>query len=337
MMSAMNRLGCSVMRGAGMILPVVLLAACAPADAEVADDAEQAAAVTSNDPLTSTGYTKTKYPVVLAHGMAGFDSLFGVLDYFNGIESSLTAGGAEVYITHVPQFDSSEDRGEALLAQVEDIVARSGKAKVNLIGHSHGGLDVRYVAAVRPDLIASVTSVGSPHKGAELATFLRSNISSGGFSEGVLSLFADSLGVVLGLLSGHVDEQDSLDGLQSLSAEGSAAFNAKYPAGLPTTTCGDGAATQNGIRFYSWSGTRQITNIADVSDLPLKISASVYKESNDGLVGKCSSHLGTVIRDDYDMNHLDEVNQLIGFTALFATNPKTVFRTHANRLKNAGL
>ncbi len=25
-----------------------------------------------------TGYTQTRYPIVLAHGMAGFDKLFGV-------------------------------------------------------------------------------------------------------------------------------------------------------------------------------------------------------------------------------------------------------------------
>ena len=37
------------------------------------------------------------------------------------------------------------------------------------------------------------------------------------------------------------------------------------------------------------------------------------------------------------MNHLDEVNQLLGLTALFETNPKTVFRNHANRLKKKGL
>lgn len=79
------------------------------------------------------------------------------------------------------RFASSEQRGEALLAQIEDIVAQTGKGKVHLIGHSHGGLDVRYVAAVRPDLVASVTTVGTPHKGAELADFLRNNIQQGGF------------------------------------------------------------------------------------------------------------------------------------------------------------
>ena len=315
-------------------LSFVGLAACAP-EAGAAPGDEDVSQL--DDAVSTDTFTATKYPIILCHGMAGFDSLFGVVDYFYGIESSLTSGGARVYITHVPQFSTSEARGEALLTQVQHIIAVSGAKKVNLIGHSHGGLDARYVAAVRPDLIASVSSVGTPHKGAEVATFLRANVKSGGFSELVLSTLASSLGTILGLLSGHTGAQDSLGALDSLSASGAATFNAKYPAGLPTTKCGQGAASANGVRFYSWSGTSPLTNILDVGDGALGVASLVYKEANDGLVGKCSSHLGTVIRDDYTMNHLDEVNQVVGLTALFATNPKTLFRNQANRLKNDGL
>lgn len=282
-------------------------------------------------------YTQTKYPIVLAHGMAGFDSLFGVLDYFYGIESELKSGGAKVYITHVPQFNTSEARGEALLAQVQDVLARSGAKKVNLIGHSHGGLDVRYVAAVRPDLIASVTTVGTPHKGADLADYLRSNLKGGSFTEGVLAYFANSLGTVLGLLSGHTQPQDAIAALGALSKTGTSQFTTKFPAGIPTSSCGSGAATgAQGQRYYSWSGTDPFTNLFDASDYAMKLSSFFYSESNDGLVGRCSSHFGTVLRDNYDMNHLDEVNQVLGLTAFF-TDPKSVFRSQANRLKGAGL
>lgn len=289
-----------------------------------------------NQGLTDA-YTQTKYPIVLCHGMAGFDSLFGVVDYFHGIESALTSGGAKVYVTQVPAFNSTEARGEALLKQIEDIVAISGKGKVNLIGHSHGGLDVRYVATVRPDLVASVTSVGSPHGGADLADMLRDNLTEGGFTEGVLSFFAGSMGTVLGLLSGSSSPQDAVGGLEALTTEGTAAYNANYGAGLPAAWCGAGEAQVNGIRYFSWSGTDAFTNVLDSSDYPLKLSALVYDDKNDGLVGRCSSHLGEVLRDDYKMNHLDEVNQLFGITAPFSTSPKSVFRAHANRLKNLGL
>lgn len=96
----------------------------------------------------SSGYTKTKYPIVLTHGMLGFDSILGV-DYWYGIPSALRRDGAQVYITEVSQLDTSEARGEQLLRQVEEIAAISGKGKVNLVGHSHGGPTIRYVAAIR--------------------------------------------------------------------------------------------------------------------------------------------------------------------------------------------
>lgn len=74
----------------------------------------------------SSGYTQTRYPVVLTHGMLGFDSLLGV-DYWYGIPAALCRDGASVYLTEAGQLDSSEARGEQLLEQVEEIVAISDK------------------------------------------------------------------------------------------------------------------------------------------------------------------------------------------------------------------
>lgn len=287
--------------------------------------------------LWSCTQAKTKYPIVLAHGMSGFDELFGIVDYWHGIPSELRDYGATVYVTTVSQFNSTEMRGEQLIDQIETIVAISGKPKVNLIGHSHGGLDVRYVAAVRPDLVASVTSVGSPHKGADLADWLAANVVNGSFGETVLAALANSLGDVLAFLTGHSNPQDAIAALGSLTSAGLDVFNASYPAGVPATSCGEGAYVANGIRYYSWSGTGIFTNALDIGDPLLGITSLFYGEPNDGLVGRCSSHLGDVIRDNYFMNHVDEINHVLGLVSLLESNPKTVFRTHANRLKNAGL
>lgn len=287
--------------------------------------------------LFNCNYTKTKYPIVLAHGMAGFDRLFGVYEYWYGIPSALTAGGARVYVTNVSQFNTTEQRGEQLLAQVRHILAVTGAKKVNLVGHSHGGLDIRYVAAVRPDLVASVTSVGSPHKGADLADFLRDNIQGGSIAEGALAFFANSLGTVLGLLTGTSNPQDAVGALGSLTTQGMASFNAQYPQGVPTTACGSGASAVNGVRYYSWSGTGILTHSLDPSDTAMALTSLFYSEANDGLVGRCSSRLGQVIRDNYFHNHLDEVNQVLGLTSWLEASPPTLFRAHANRLKGAGL
>ncbi|MCQ2035238.1 triacylglycerol lipase [Pseudomonas kunmingensis] len=286
---------------------------------------------------TGSGYTATKYPIVLAHGMLGFDSLLGI-DYWYGIPSALRRDGAQVYVTEVSQLNTSELRGEELLAQVEEIVAISGKPKVNLVGHSHGGPTVRYVAGVRPDLIASVTSVGAPHKGSDVADLIR-KIPEGSSGEAIIAGLVNSMGSFINFVSGSSSTapQDSLGSLESLNSEGAARFNAKFPQGIPTTACGEGAYKVNGVRYYSWSGTSPLTNPLDISDAMMGAGALAFSGPNDGLVGRCSSHLGMVIRDNYRMNHLDEVNQFMGLTSLFETDPVSVYRQHANRLKNAGL
>ena len=285
----------------------------------------------------SSGYTQTRYPIVLAHGMLGFDSILGI-DYWYGIPQALRRDGAQVYVTEVSQLNTSELRGEELLQQVEEIVAISGKPKVNLVGHSHGGPTVRYVAAVRPDLVASVTSVGAPHKGSDVADLIR-QIPEGSGGEAILASIINGMGALIHFLSGSTstEPQDSLGTLESLNSEGAARFNAKYPQGVPTSACGEGAYKVNGVRYYSWSGTSPLTNPLDVSDAMMGAGSLAFDEPNDGLVGRCSSHLGMVIRDNYRMNHLDEVNQVFGLTSLFETDPVTVYRQHANRLKNAGL
>ena len=272
------------------------------------------------------GYTQTQYPIVLAHGMLG-------------IPSALRSGGATVYSTSVSQLDTSEKRGEQLLAQVESIVAISGKQKVNLIGHSHGGPTIRYVAAVRPDLVASVTSVGAPHKGSKAADFIR-NVPEGSAGEAAVAGIVNGLGALINFLSGSntTSPQNALGALESLNSVGAAQFNARFPQGLPTSACGQGAYSVNGVRYYSWGGTSPLTNVFDVSDALLGATSLTFGfEANDGLVGRCSSHLGMVIRDNYRMNHLDEVNQVFGLTSIFETNPTSVYRQHANRLRNAGL
>jgi len=278
----------------------------------------------------SSDYAKTKYPIVLVHGMFGFDSLVGV-DYWHGIPADLQSEGAKVFVAQVAALDSTEARGEALLTQVEAIAAIYGK--VNLVGHSHGGPTSRYVAHVRPDLVASVTSIGSPHKGSPVADLI-----VGSPLEGTAVALGNALGGLIDLLSGGGYEQDLAASLQSLTTAGSIAFNNYSPEGIPTSACGEGDYSVNGIRYYSWGGTGVLTNALDLSDALLGTTSLAFGfEQNDGLVGQCSSHMGMVIRDNYFMNHLDEVNLLFGLHSIFTTDPKTVIRQHANRLKNAGV
>ncbi|MFT6188243.1 MAG: triacylglycerol lipase [Oleispira sp.] len=283
-------------------------------------------------------YTKTKHPIVLTHGLYGFDSLLGI-KYWHKVPETLRADGAEVYLTTVSNSNSPEVRGEQLIPQIERILAISGAKKVNLIGHSHGGPTIRYVASVRPDLVASVTSIAGVNKGTPVADTLADWSNQSGFMAGVIETLGNALAGVIDLLSGGDYDQDIMASLASMTTAETTAFNQRHPGGIPTSACGEGAYVDNGIRYYSWSGAKPSTNIFDPLDLITATTSLFFPAGvkNDGLVGSCSSHLGMVIRDDFKMNHLDEVNMLLGIHHLFSTDPLTVFRSHANRLKNAGL
>ena len=288
--------------------------------------------------FAQTGYTQTRNPIVLVHGLLGFDSILGVYDYWYGIPSALRDGGARVFVASVSASNYSEVRGEQLIRDLDNLRAVYGYRKFNLIGHSHGGPTIRYVAAVRPDLVASITSVGSPHTGSKVADGIAFLAPAGSPQRAILAGFVDALSTFLGLMSGNSDPQNALGALASLNSVGAAQFNAKYPQGLPSYNCGQGASVVNGIRYYSMGGTSVLTNILDLSD-PMLGAASLFFgfENNDGLVGRCSSHLGVVLRDDYGWNHLDEVNQLLGLRGLFSSSPASVLRAQANRLQLAGL
>ena len=289
-------------------------------------------------PAFAAGYTQTKYPIVLVHGLFGFDNI-GPVEYFYGIPSALRADGAKVYVVQVAAANSTEVRGEQLLSQVRQVLAATGAAKVNLMGHSHGGPTARYVASVRPDLVASVTSIGGVNKGSAVADVLLGVAPAGTFSNTVLVSITNGLGTLINFLSGGGGlSQNALAAAQSLSTAGSQKFNAAHPQRVPTSACGEGAYNVNGVAYYSWSGAKPYTHLLDVADPALALTSLAFLGAkNDGLVSSCSSRLGKVIRDDYAINHLDEVNQTVGLTNLFETSPVTLFRQQANRLKNAGL
>lgn len=281
------------------------------------------------------GYTQTRYPIVLVHGLFGFDTTLG-LEYFYGIPAALRQGGAEVHVARVSGAHSTEVRGEQLLGQVRNILALSGASKVHLIGHSHGGLTVRYVAAVAPQLVASATAIAAPNKGSRLADIVREATPEGSLAEALASRAAKALVALIGLFSGGARlPQMPAAALDSFTTAGAAEFNRRFPQAVPED-CGQGAELVNGVRYYSWTGTRRHTNLLDPSDLPLGLLGQVLDGPNDGLVTACSSRLGTPL-GDHPHNHLDQINQMLGLRGWFSVDPVALYRQHANRLQQLGL
>ena len=302
-----------------------------------ASNAEQ---VKSNFVISS--YAKTKYPLVFAHGMGGWirvgtDEL-GV-DYWYQILPDLARNGANAWATRVSPFNSSEVRGEQLLQQVDEILAITGANKVNLLGHSHGGHSIAYVSNIAPAKVASATAISSPLKGSPVADFIL-KVQGTPLEKPLMdmvNLVSKTIIWAQGL-DPNSYPHDSLAAGISLSQAGSKTFAQKYTLGMPESACGEGAAIDNGIYFYSFSGNSTLTNILD-PDSVLAATGLLMQapNDNDGLVSRCSAKYGKTIRDNYNWNHLDVINQFFALRSVFSPDPVDIYRQHANRLNLQGL
>ena len=105
----------------------------------------------------------TKYPIILVHGVALKEKRY--FRAFGKIQSELTKRGYEVYIADTDAFGTVESNSRQLKEYVEKILDATGAEKVNLIGHSKGGLDskemkdvhyVTYEDSVEQNLMALV-------------------------------------------------------------------------------------------------------------------------------------------------------------------------------------
>lgn len=77
----------------------------------------------------------------------------------------------------VPPSSSIEDRAAKLRRDIDEAAAAKPGTTVNIIAHSMGGLDARYMISHLPPLrarVASLVTVSTPHRGSQLADALLS-------------------------------------------------------------------------------------------------------------------------------------------------------------------
>lgn len=329
-------------------------------------------AVAAADANANANYARTRYPIVLVHGLTGAARMGGVLDYWYGIPQLLRANGARVYVATVPAFNSDEERALALQAYVRGVKLDSGADKVNLIGHSQGGPTSRMLAAMSPQDVASVTTIGSPHRGSELADLVLDVVNginriplAGPLLVGVIQGVADAIGWFQGVNNGVKLDQNALAALKNLTTAGVAAQNARLNAtlkpGTPSALGPDcatpgapvemrqardaaGNLVSHAQAAYSWTGrggpvSLLRSNLLDPTTALMAGAAGLMSLKgagpNDGMVSVCSSKWGQVLATGYYWNHLDEVNQLAGLYQ--DADPRVVILNHANRLRNARL
>jgi triacylglycerol lipase len=107
----------------------------------------------------------TKYPVVLVHGVGSRDGKHHY--YWGRIPRILAERGARVYYGNQDSNGSIESNAAQLRDSVLKVLDETGSPKVNILAHSKGGLDSRYLISSL-DMggnIASLTTFSTPHHG----------------------------------------------------------------------------------------------------------------------------------------------------------------------------
>ena len=107
----------------------------------------------------------TKYPIMLIHGIGYSDT--GAKNYWGRIPELLKSHGAEIFFGDQDAFGSIESNAAQLKQTAEKALKGTGAKKLNLIAHSKGGLEARYMISGldMADQIASLSTVATPHRG----------------------------------------------------------------------------------------------------------------------------------------------------------------------------
>lgn len=125
-----------------------------------------------NEARKDNDICKTKYPLLLVHGIFWRD--WQIFNYWGRIPKELIRNGATVYYGNQQSAAPMEVGANELKNQILSIIEQEKCEKVNIIAHSKGGLDARYVISClgMDNYVASLTTVGTPHRGCSLLDIL---------------------------------------------------------------------------------------------------------------------------------------------------------------------
>jgi len=114
-----------------------------------------------------------KYPVVLVHGIIAHDRR-SIFNFWGRIPKIYGKKGIKVYLGNTDSWGSYESNAKILKSSIEKILLKEKTEKVNIIAHSKGGIDSRYLIWNYgfDDKVASLTTISTPHHGSALADFI---------------------------------------------------------------------------------------------------------------------------------------------------------------------
>lgn len=118
-----------------------------------------------NDMRKENEICKTKYPILMVHGIFFRD--WQMFNYWGRIPRELVRNGAEIYYGDQQSANLISISAGELRDRIEEILRETGAEKLNIIAHSKGGLDSRYaISRLGMDkYVASLVTINTPHYG----------------------------------------------------------------------------------------------------------------------------------------------------------------------------
>jgi triacylglycerol lipase len=125
------------------------------------------------EPFPEPPLIRLRYPVVFMHGF-GMAAALRRHGHLYEFAMDLRARGVWAFAPNVPPYNPVPVRTGIWRERMERVLEATGSEKLNLIAHSMGGLDARYLISREGfhDRIASLITISSPHHGSSIASFL---------------------------------------------------------------------------------------------------------------------------------------------------------------------
>ncbi len=213
----------------------------------------------------------TRYPILLVHG-AGFRDDYALFGYWGRIPAALRAEGAAVYYGRQDAWGSVRDNALALRDRALACLGESGSGKLNIIAHSKGGLEARYMISSlgMGERVESLTTISTPHRGSKTIDRV---CALAGPALGFAALFVNLYYRILG-----DRRSDFAAAVRELSTRACAEFNRANP-------------DHPGVLYQSYAGKMRNA----LSDPLFAFSHPIVKlveGDNDGLVATSSAAWG---------------------------------------------
>lgn len=307
-------------------------------DCSTAESCAQSDAVSNERAPFTVGEVKAaRYPIVLHHG---FNASSTNAWSFYKVKEALEADGHDVTTTEVEPFNGVPVRARTLAGLVDrartafcqkegtrgrDVAACERTTKVNIIAHSMGGLDARYLAATLgyASKIASITTISTPHGGSNIADVGLRLAPDGGRMGAVLDHLVGCFGrsFTEDDLARNTDMRAALESLSEASAP---AFNRANPdqagvyyqsyAGVSRAIGGPRTGGEQQAVLEACGGT-YFGSVRRADFMSLRLSAGSFvvgrltNVPQDGMVTVENAKWGT-FRGCFPADHLDEVGQV---------------------------